>query len=83
MNLYGRVIRHKNNMDVCYYITKSNDIKGLMILKAEIVNMNYVKSILLNIKCKIKIKSEERKDWLICAKMEVPCLRYTEWRALR
>lgn len=80
--LYNEIIKHKNNIDICYHVCKSYDIGTDLVLKLDIVNMGFVDSYYVGQTCRARLKKENLKDWLICKEPDTKCLRYALWQNL-
>lgn len=81
-SLYGRCIKHKRNLDVCYVITRAFNTGKKHILKGFVVNMAYVESYPMSVDVKFTIKHEDIHDWHFCKDVNAKCLRYCEWARL-
>jgi hypothetical protein len=83
MTLFGAIIRHERNMDVCYDVVKCFDVGDRLKLKVQCVNMGYVNSYNLNILSKIEIDKKNIASWSECEDRNVKCLRYAKWSKLK
>lgn len=83
MNLYGAIIKHERNMDVCYDVVKSLDVGHKMILKVQVINMAFVSSYYMNFAFNIEINKTNMASWSECEDKTAKCFRYAKWRKLR
>jgi len=82
LKLFEKIIRHENNMDVCYLVVKCYESAFRYYIKAEILNMGYESTYSLGIHCRIKIDKEDIHKWWICNDPYAQCVRYAEWQVL-
>lgn len=82
MNLYNRVIRHKQAMDVCFLVHKTFILPHKVKLKGEWINMGFVESYNIGEKQNIELMKEEIANWEVCLDQYPKCYRYAAWRSL-
>lgn len=82
MKLNNRIIKHSNNLDVCYLVSKCFDAGHKLKLKVTVQNMGYVQSYNVGVDLKITIKKEDLPQWHVCIEPDAKCLRYAEWKRI-
>jgi len=83
MTLWGAIIKHERNMDVCYDVIKCFDVGHKLKLKVQVINMGFVSSYYLNIQLNIEILKTDLPNWYEVEDKTAKCLRYAKWSKLK
>ena len=83
MNLYGKIIKHKEFKDVCFEVRKSFDVGHKVKLNGEWINMGFVKSYHIGVRQNLVILKEDYSNWLYCVNSQIECLRNAEWKPIQ
>lgn len=82
VNLLGKVIKHKRNMDVAFEVLTCEEDGELLILFVDTLNQGYRKTWKIGVQLDMILNKQDLKDWLYCTEPEAQCIRYVEWRTL-
>ena len=73
--MIGAIVKHKNSMDVCYYLHRHEESDYM----CDIMNQGYTESWFLGQKCLITKEQLANGDWLKFDGPSGNCLRYGNW----
>lgn len=77
------IIKHEKFMDVAIRLTRPVISSGpYYIIRGNWINQGFVNTYDIGYKASIKIKKEDKKDWLICLNPIAPCIRNEKWNRL-
>lgn len=76
--LRGKIIKHRNNMDVCYKVLAIYEGSKKYKIKARIINMAFVESFAI-LDMKIGIDKDQIDNWFVCQEPFKKCLRDSGW----
>lgn len=82
MNLWGHIIKHKNNKDVAYQVIKCFDEGHKVKLEVDVLNQGYVTTWSHTVQLKLEIAKENYGEWLQCLEPHNKCIRYSKWKSI-